>query len=379
MNGGSAPRVLFWSEYYWPYIGGPEIMAARLLPALRDRGFRFTVLTSQHQLDLPSEDEVDGIPILRIPFRGPIERGDVEAVGRIVHRIEEIKRFWMPELVHLLGLGSAALYQLRTRRVYPAPLLVTLQNRLLTDGGTAGESLQSRVLREADLVVACSAAIRKEVGTLVPTASKRCVVIPNSLDAPDRAPTPLPTRPPRLLCLGRLVPVKGFDLALTALAALRDRHPDLCLTVAGDGPTRAGLERMAAEAGLGSVVRFTGWVRPGDIPDLINESTIVLLPSREREGLPVVAVQAALMGRPMIATPVGGLPEIVVDGVTGLIVEEEDPRALAMAITTLLDQPPMARAMGERARLHALARFGWEAHVDAYERAYRGLIAGRSP
>ena len=81
----------------------------------------------------------------------------------------------------------------------------------------------------------------------------------------------------------------------------------------------------------------------------------------------------------MVATPVGGLPEIVVDGVTGLIVEEEDPRALAMAITTLLDQPPMARAMGERARLHALARFGWEAHVDAYERAYRGLIAGRSP
>ena len=81
MNGGSAPRVLFWSEYYWPYIGGPEIMAARLLPALRDRGFRFTVLTSQHQLDLPSEDEVDGIPILRIPFRGPIERGEAGGSG----------------------------------------------------------------------------------------------------------------------------------------------------------------------------------------------------------------------------------------------------------------------------------------------------------
>ena len=132
MNGGSAPRVLFWSEYYWPYIGGPEIMAARLLPALRDRGFRFTVLTSQHQLDLPSEDEVDGIPILRIPFRGPIERGDVEAVGRIVHRIEEIKRFWMPELVHLLGLGSAALYQLRTRRA-----------RLCRDLAQASPELQS--------------------------------------------------------------------------------------------------------------------------------------------------------------------------------------------------------------------------------------------
>ena len=62
MNGPAAPRVLFWSEYYWPYIGGPEVMATRLLPALRDRGFRFTVLTSQHELDLPSEDEVDGIP-----------------------------------------------------------------------------------------------------------------------------------------------------------------------------------------------------------------------------------------------------------------------------------------------------------------------------
>ncbi|HWC06858.1 MAG TPA: glycosyltransferase family 4 protein [Gemmatimonadota bacterium] len=379
MNRPSSPRVLFWSEYYWPYIGGPEVMATRLLPALRDRGFRFTVLTSQHQLDLPPEDEVDGIPILRIPFRAPVEQGDMETFGRVVHRIEEIKRSGMPDLVHLLGLGTAALYQMKTARTFPAPLLVTLQNRLLTDGGAAGDTLQSRVLGAADGVVACSAAIREEVARRVPTASSRCVVIPNSIETPDRPPTPLPFQPPRLLCLGRLVPVKGFDLALTALAAIHDQIPDLCLTVAGDGPTRAGLERMAAEAGLESVVRFTGWVRPGDIPDLINEATIVLLPSREREGLPVVAVQAALMGRPMIATPVGGLPEIVVHGVTGLIVEEEDPRALAKAITALLDRPHTARAMGERARLHALDRFGWEAHVDAYEHTYRRLIAGRSP
>lgn len=375
MNGPPSPRVLFWSEYYWPYIGGPEVMATRLLPALRDRGFRFTVLTSQHQLDLPSEDEYDGIPILRIPFRGPIEQGDVDTFGRMVHRIEEVKRFQMPDLVHLLGLGSAALYQLRTANAYPAPLLVTLQNRL-TDSGVAGETLQSRVLRAADGVVACSAAIREEVKALVPTTSSRCVVIPNSVETPDRRPTPLPTRPPRLLCLGRLVPVKGFDLALTALAAIRDRFPDLRLTVAGEGPTRAELERMAARAGLESAVSFTGWVRPGDIPALMNEATIVLLPSRVREGLPVVAVEAALMGRPIIASRVGGLPEIVVDGVTGVIVEEDDPRALAKAITEMLDHPETMRAMGERARIHAQEWFGWEGHVDAYEHTYRRLISG---
>ena len=128
MNGPAAPRVLFWSEYYWPYIGGPEVMATRLLPALRDRGFRFTVLTSQHQLDLPSEDEYDGIPILRIPFRGPVEQGDVDAFGRMVHRIEEIKRSEMPDLVHLLGLGSAALYQLRTASACPAPSGTSARN-----------------------------------------------------------------------------------------------------------------------------------------------------------------------------------------------------------------------------------------------------------
>lgn len=376
MSGRPAMHVLFWSEYYWPYIGGPEVMASRLLPALRTRGFQFTVITSQHQLDLSAVAEYEGIRIVRIPFRKAIEDGDVDALDGVIRRVVRIKRQERPDLIHLNGIGSSALFQLMTRGACPAPLLVTLHTRLVTDGNVPRETLQSRVLRAAEGVVACSASVRESLRSPIPDALRRCVVIPNSIEIPDRPPSPLPFGPPRLLCLGRLIPLKGFDLALAVMAVIRDRFPDLRLTVAGDGPERGALEGMAARAGLESAVRFIGWVRPGDIPDLIDEATIVLLPSRAREGLPVVAVQAALMGRPIIASRVGGLPEIVVHGVTGLIVEEGDPQSLARAITELLDHPDRAREMGQRARLHAHERFGWEGHVNAYERTYRGLIAG---
>ena len=372
-------RILFWSEFYWPYIGGPEVMASRLLPALRDRGFRFTVVTSQHHLDLPGEAEHEGIPIVRLPFRDAVERGDVDTLGGVIRRIARLKRKETPDLVHLNGIGSSALFHLSTAGACPAPLLVTLHTRLMTDGDAPHDTLQSRVLRAADGVVACSASVLLQLRSLVPTAFPRSVVIPNSVETPDRLPTPLPADPAHLLCLGRLIPLKGFDLALAALAAVRNRFPDLRLTVAGDGPSRSQLERMAAEAGLGPAVRFTGWIRPGEIPGLINEATMVLIPSRGREGLPVVAIQAALMGRPIIATPVGGLPEIVVDGVTGVLVGENDALALARAIEDLLDHPDTAAAMGRRARIHARERFGWESHLNAYDRVYRRLIARGSP
>ena len=178
---------------------------------------------------------------------------------------------------------------------------------------------------------------------------------------------------PRLLCLGRLIPAKGFDMALTAFSTLTGRYPDVRLTIAGDGAVRGELERQAADLGLADAVEFTGWVAPDQIPALLNTATIVLMPSRH-EGLPIVAVQSALMARPIVATRVSGLPEVVVGGQTGLLIEKDDSQSLAQAIAYLLDHPETAQRMGREGRRHARAVFDWERCVDAYDTLYRRLV-----
>ena len=101
--------------------------------------------------------------------------------------------------------------------------------------------------------------------------------------------------------------------------------------VAGDGPERSSLERQVAKLGLGNVITFIGWVSPDKVFALINSSTMVLMPSR-REGLPSVVLQAAMMCRPVVATRVSGLSEVVLHQDTGLLIEPEDSNALAEGI-----------------------------------------------
>ena len=369
-------RALFWSELFWPHIGGPEVMAVRLLPALRERGHDVIVLTSRESADLPEVDEVRGIPVHRIPYRSAVARQDLQGCAAAARQVIELKSRLAPDLVHLNGIGTGAWFHLWTAPAQPAPLLVTLHTRLLGNGEDGSGTLQSRVLQAADRIVACSESVLEQVRRRHPDVLARSSVIANSVEAPDLPTEPLPFDPPRILCLGRLIPLKGFDLALEAFASLDERFPGLRLTLAGDGPAREGLERTAARLGIEGAVEFAGWVNPAEAPALIVRSTLVVIPSRGREGLPVVAIQAALLGRPLVVTRVGGLPEAIDDGTTGLAVDEEDAGALARAIAQVLENPATACAMGSAARARAMDRFSWERHVEAYDTLYRSFAPG---
>ena len=144
------------------------------------------------------------------------------------------------------------------------------------------------------------------------------------------------------------------------------------MTIAGDGPERSALERQASELKLTGVVDFVGWVSPEKVPELINTATIVLMPSRW-EGFGLVALEAGLMARPVIATCVGGLPEVVAHEETGFLVQSENSRALAEAIVFLLTHPRQAAQMGRAGRRRAQDLFSWEHCVEAYDTLYRKL------
>jgi glycogen(starch) synthase len=140
--------------------------------------------------------------------------------------------------------------------------------------------------------------------------------------------------------------------------------------MAGDGPDKGMLEALARRLGLAGHVEFPGWVAPDRVASVINMSTLVVMPSRWPEPFGLVALQAAQMGRPVVACRVGGLPAVVEHGRTGLLVPADDEQAMADAIERLLSDPLSVKRMGEHACRQARAKFDFPALVDAYEQVY---------
>jgi glycosyltransferase involved in cell wall biosynthesis len=172
---------------------------------------------------------------------------------------------------------------------------------------------------------------------------------------------------PRLLCIGRLIPVKGHLVLLRSLAQARARAPGLVLDVAGQGPLEPALKAYANELGLADAVRFLGFVSP--IQDAIENAAAVVVPSLG-EGFGMVALEAMERGRPVIASDVGGLPEIVADGETGFVVPAGDAEALADAMVALASDLRRAAAMGEAGRRRAVESFTPERSTRGIEALY---------
>lgn len=363
-------RVLFWSELFSPYPGGIEIVAAKFLPAMQRRGYEFAVITSHAGLELPDQEQFSGIPIYRFPFRAALTDRNLGQWFAARQGVTTLKRTFAPDLIHLYELGPSAMFHLQTLEAHSAPLLVTLHGEVLRGGADGGDTVLEKVLLSADWVSCVSNAVLQKARELVPQIAGRSSVNYCGLEPAPIAPAPLPFAQPRLLCLGRLVPEKGFDLALTAFAALAVQFPHARLIIAGDGTLRHALQEQVRELGLAERVEFTGWVPPEQVPALINKATLVLMPSR-REGLPQVAIQAAKMARPVVAARVGGLPEVVVDGETGVVIPPEDSAGLAQAIGSLLKNPERAVRLGQAARVRAQKLFDWTSYLDEAEVLYR--------
>jgi glycogen synthase len=363
-------RVLFLSHRFWPSIGGREIFGSQLACSLQDRGFQMMVLANGDG-GLSSTAEYKGIPIKRLPLSDALIERDLDKLMEVRRRLIDIKRAFLPDLIHIHGFdASIAFFHFETSDTCRTPLLVTLTEEAVGFG--IDKDLFRRTLRSANWITSKSSLVLTRAYDSMPEIASRSCVIENGIKCPALAPTSLPTNSPTLLCLGRLVLQKGFDLAVIALASIVERFPQVRLILAGDGTVRQVLERQIAELGLVDHVEFRGWIAPDEVPALMNEATIVVLPSRW-EGLPSVALQAAMMARPIVATRVGGIPEVVVHQETGLLVEPEDVSALAAAIAFLLMSPEIAVEMGSAGRRRVQEIFSWDKCVGEYEDLYRQL------
>ena len=174
-------------------------------------------------------------------------------------------------------------------------------------------------------------------------------------------------------CVGRLVPIKDHEMLFQAAARLLRERPDVTFVLAGDGELREGLKARAREL-LGDRCVFLGWVH--DLPTLYAACDVVALTSK-LEGTPVSLIEAAAAGKPVVATRVGGVREVVREGATGLLVAPKDPAAMAAGLHMLLDDPEGARRMGAEGTEWVTGRFSAQRLADDLTGLYRELLARR--
>jgi glycogen synthase len=364
-------RILFWSDTFWPIIGGVEVLGGYFIRALKARGHEIIVVARRDTDDLPDVDCYHGIPVYRFPFRTAVQARNLGRVVDLRERLAAVVRAFKPDVVHVYHSGPGLYFYLLACGSRSAPVIMTL-HQTYVDPLLTPDSVRGRLMRSARWISSCSASVLEVTRQQLPEIKSYSSVISNSLEMPTLEPAPLPFDPPRVLCLGRVIQQKGFDVSLTAWKTLAGRFPGARLVIAGNGLARPDLEQQARRLGL-DCVDFLGWVPPDDVPALINSCTLMLMPSRI-EPFGLVALQAAQMGRPIVATRVDGLPEVVVHEKTGWLVDADDSHALAQAIAFLLDHPEIAAELGRAARVRAQELFSWDGHLDAHEDLYRRCV-----
>lgn len=365
-------RLLIWTEGFWPRIGGVEVYLKQFVKAIQKLGYEVAVITPQIE-DYKEEETVEGAQVYRLPFYDVLFGKDLDSFLALRKRVEKIKNDFKPDLIHVILFGPSVMLHIETNKRAPVPSVVAIHSDLTRTDGLG--KIAHRTLDQANEVVSVSAATLSDIQSMFPQICGKSSYIHNGLVTDGINPTPLPEDKSEMLCIGRLVDLKGFDLALEALAKVRKEHPNARLTIAGDGDERAALEERTQRLGLQDAVTFAGWVTPQEVYELIGKSTAILIPSRCRETFSLVAVEAALMGRPVIATRAGGLEEVVIEGKTGFLVEMEDVDGFTRQIKKIVGDPALAKQMGARALASAHERFTIEANAASYDALYRKVVA----
>ncbi|WP_457097808.1 glycosyltransferase [Lysobacter sp. P5_B9] len=327
-----------------------EALLARVMhPAsgLQTLGAAFATL-----LHRPSESLTFLAIMLRELWRRPAALAkSMAAIFRALGRIDEIGAF-SPQLLHASWATYPATVAWFLSRVLEVPYSFTSRAHdiFIEDHMMAGK------LQSAALAVTITEHNVRFMERWMPAPGAIPVhVIHSSLNLAELPYVRTGRDPRKLLSVGRLVPMKGFDILLKALAELRDRGTEFRCTVIGEGPERTRLENMRSALGLDALVEFPGAMPQGEVTRHMTDSSLMVLPcvvapNGQSDGIPNVLMESMATGLPVISTRISGIPELVEDGVSGRLVAAGDVGALANAVQALLDAPLQRESFAEAGR-----------------------------
>ena len=235
---------------------------------------------------------------------------------------------------------------------------------------------QNRLFKRADAVIAVSQSLLQDLLNLYPSVRDKSAVIPNGLDRSwfENSTIQSADNERYVLFVGRFHIVKGADLLLHAWSLIQGQVAPINLWLIGEGQEFRSLNSLSEQLGVSKSVRFKGYKTQAELPCLYRDAEVVVVPSRN-EGLPRVALEAGACGAICVATNVGGIPETILDGVTGFLVDPESPEALAQAMLRALCLPEsQKRRMSAAARAHIEQQFNRATMVAHYVQIFQSLF-----
>ncbi len=389
-----------------------ETFIAQEIRGLEERGLRLRIVSLRHPTEKhthPVHDEIEA-PVQYLPEYLHQEPRRVLRAWRAMRRRPawpELRRVWLrdllrdrtPNRIRRLGQALVMAHELPADvghihvHFLHTPASVARYASILTglpwtgsahakDIWTTPEWEKREKLADCRWLVTCSAYARDHLAALAP-APGRVELVYHGIDAARFPPAPgrRPLRtgrdradPLRILCVGRAVEKKGHDILLDALARLpRDLH--WRLVHVGGGPLRETLKRQAAALGIAGRIDWQGALPQGDVIERYRDADLFVLACRvgrdgDRDGLPNVLMEAQSQGLACIATRVSAVPELILDGETGLVVEPEDPAALAAAIAALAAAPERRLFLGRSGETRVRSVFSFAAGLDRLARKF---------
>jgi glycosyltransferase involved in cell wall biosynthesis len=359
-------------------IAGAETHLLALLSALRafnvDPGVILLEDPRRPQAALRARFENEKIPVHTLPIRWHLDPTVAPALGDLLRR--------EPFDVLHAHLPHGEVYGEIAMRAFPAKKFVISRHN--DDRFRRWFPLRRAFapsLRRAGRIIAISQAMRRFLVEVEGADAEKVVVIPYGLDAEafTRSAHPGAFRreigaasEPLVGFVGRLTRQKGVDVLLRAFAQVEKNHPAVRLILAGDGPDRPALMGLARSLGLRRAM-FLGW--RSDAADILADVNLLAIPSRW-EGFGLVALEAMALGKPIVASRVSALPEIVVPEETGLLVDPEDAGALAESLQALLSDPARAEGMGRAGKARVRKEFPVERMAQRTAEVYISVIGG---
>jgi glycosyltransferase involved in cell wall biosynthesis len=371
-------------------IGGPAVHVILLSAGLRPQGYETRLVVGQE-----SAREGNMFPLAA---ENDVVCEQLAGLGREIAPLSDLRalvglqrlfRTWRPTIVHTHTAKAGVLGRIAARAARVPVVVHTYHGHVLREYFSPPKTaffrwLETRLASVADALVAVSDTVKADLVDLGVAPAEKIRVVPLGLDLEDlsgelprgvlRGEAGIAADVPLVGMVGRLVPIKDAPTFLEAARRVRALQPAVRFALVGDGEERPALEAECARLEMNGTVRFLGWRR--DLAAVYGDLDVVVNASRN-EGTPVALIEALAASRPVVATRVGGTPDLLADGAHGRLVPPADPGALAEAIVKTLEESEAARRRALAGREYVLRRHSAARLVRDVDALYRELVAAK--
>jgi glycosyltransferase involved in cell wall biosynthesis len=348
------------------WLAGTEIASYNLAMQLAKRGHEVYVITSRDD-GLPGFSQDNGFNVHRVIWPRTRILGNPLFWFKIVLKTRSLK----PDLVHAQDL-SMGLPAWLIKKILKIPYIVWGRGSDVYLQGRFGKLITRVVLKNADAILVLTEDMRKQLHKI---SNAEISVIPNGIDLEkySKVAENLPKEAGRknILFVGTLYPVKGVRYLIMAMKIVHDALPEARLILVGDGEERGQLTILTNQLGISDCVQFVGKVPHNDVQTFLYKADIFVLPSLS-EGFPNVILEAMACGLPIVASRVGGVPDIMKDGVHGYLVEAKEPDKIAEKILILLNNNELREKIAQMNK-DIVKTFGWDNVIHKLEFLYKEI------